>query len=302
MCCTGPDGKVPLHKIAFHWSLLFEVVDQLGEGRNWWELWVGYLTKYDRLPTHPRSQLDALAMVYKHFQQASMDFVQLMDIDFSAQLRCQCDDPLQHLVADGITVSCQLSNLCMAAPFAALSSDTHHQWGSQFRDRIYVANTKSRKLLRRFSGLQTSPEHGLPQDEFAVLVDKLRRQGQGDLACVVEAASLAGDSVTCQGWAQLFLQCLGSDAPACVLIRPGLAHLVRYFIEHRKWPSGTDHQRASLQLPGVWELCLQARASGDCASPEQASLLDHVVNLLRDLLRVRLVLFLPTLGTMYAFV
>jgi hypothetical protein len=34
--------------IAFHWSLMYKVLDELGVGANCWALWVGCLAGYAR--------------------------------------------------------------------------------------------------------------------------------------------------------------------------------------------------------------------------------------------------------------
>ena len=75
--------------------------------------------RYERTGLTP-TQLSALNInLHKHFQGATMDFVQLMGIDFAAAMECSCAVPSWQLTADGITVSCQSSSLHVMAPPAA---------------------------------------------------------------------------------------------------------------------------------------------------------------------------------------
>lgn len=130
---------------------MYDAVDQLGEGKNWWELWASRVGIYADLGKYTPAQLSALSMLYKHFQTATMDFVQLMRIDLSAAMRCDCEHPFTNLVADGITVSCQTRDLHIAAPFAPSADDSTLVWGSKFPSRIFIADKKVRASLRVFA-------------------------------------------------------------------------------------------------------------------------------------------------------
>lgn len=263
--------------------MLYDAIDGLGEGRNWWALWLEFVTRYHRMGQHTPAQLSAVSNLYKHFQAATMDFIHLMNIDFADSMRCRCEQPFQHLSADGITVSCQTRNLCMAAPFAAKPDDTNLVWGSRFGERIYVVDPAARKLLSKFSS--TSATAGLCPDEYAQLQTSLTVSKLLDLLTVVQHATRTeGDAATtkCKGWARLFLHSLSSDTPACVMIRPAQMERVEHFIANRTWGTAQDDKDAMLSLPGIWDVCVQAQASSS-SSPDFT---DSVVKVLEELLQV----------------
>lgn len=112
-------GRVIPHVIAFDWKLMYAMVADIGAGRNWWSLWLSCIVQYHKIGLHSDAQISALTLLYPHFQEATMDFVQLMGIDYANALSCTCTNPFSDIIADGITVSCQVNELNLVAPFAA---------------------------------------------------------------------------------------------------------------------------------------------------------------------------------------
>jgi hypothetical protein len=48
--------------------------------------------------------LSMISGLYKHFNEAFMDFVDLQHIEYSDFFRCRCECHFENLVADGITI------------------------------------------------------------------------------------------------------------------------------------------------------------------------------------------------------
>lgn len=281
------EGRVIPHIIAFDWKLLYATVAELGEGRNWWSLWRGCITQYHNAGTHTEAQVSALSLLYTHFQQATMDFVQLMAIDFSAALRCTCANPFSDIIADGITVSCQVSHLNLAAPYAAPSEDTELVRGSKFADRVYVNEPKARPLLRTLSAVVNKIMPRLSAIEYAELRSLLADKHEHLSAFLTLCCDECDDdgSYAPRPWARCFLRALGSDAPACIIIRVAEKPLVEHFVQHRRWREG-DETAALLSLPVLWEVALHATTTAS----RDATLLDSVVGMFDGLLKVCFVL------------
>jgi hypothetical protein len=119
------------------------------------------LTSFDviacRLGKFSNAQLAALSSVYTHFQAASMDFAQLMNIDYAKAMRCECEVPYQDLTADGTTISCQAANICIINPWCVPLEEKQLTRDSTFAQRILVHSADAPSscatlLARRGSG------------------------------------------------------------------------------------------------------------------------------------------------------
>jgi hypothetical protein len=296
-CVVPPDpssGSVTPRVIAFDWAMMYDVVDGLGEGRNWWELWLAYIMRYSSLRKFSSAQLSALSLLYTHFQQASMDFVQLMSIDFPGANRCQCARPFQDMVADGITVSCQVRNLSVVAPFAAASADAELVWGSKFAERVYLRSSRSRGLLHELTTGRKGVNLGLSAESWDELCGLLRTS-HPRLLGILEAAvyqEARGDAAIflCRIWGRDFFRSLSSNSPACVIIRPAQEELVRRFVASSSWASELESREAHAKLPVLFKLMDHATL---CVAPEddeRPALIADVVEVLRDLLEVTVLL------------
>lgn len=246
-----------------------------------------------RLGSFTQGELGALASLYKHFQTASMDFIDLFGIDFGTEMQCKCERPCLDITLDGTTVSCQSSNIHMYTPWAAAPDCDELQWGSKFGDRLYISAPKCRLQLRSFA---SSGRTGITHSDYDDLLDSLATLDATDLCAIVEAAAQELDSerglfYMCRSWAHEILHSLGSDAAACVLIRPTAKRLVQQFIKHGAcdWGSPADELLAHSYLPMLWKLCHHAscRRSRAGADPAADLFPQRVCGFLTSLLKVR---------------
>jgi hypothetical protein len=192
-----------------------------------------------------------------------MDFVDLQGIDYRAEMHCTCTRPCLDITLDGITISCQTSNLHMVVPWAAPADCEELQWGSKFNERLYVADHASRTRLLAFAA---SGVAGVKASDLEELVEGLCDLDRIALASIVEAAARQRTAPNdelyyeCHGWAEDLLHSLGSSASACVLVRPKARHLLQHFVAHENccWGSVEAEQQAHALLPMLWPLCLEA--------------------------------------------
>lgn len=243
--------------------------------------------------------MGALQSMYKHFQAATMDFVQLMRINFPESMRCECDVPYRNLTWDGTTISCQTHNLCIVQPWGAPEDESVLTYGSTFSDRLLISDLHVRRQLRVFS--REPPARGpLPEGVGLIEGDRecleagLTRSGLACVATVVSAAAHnAGESEdvqTCQAWARPLLQALSSDAPACTLVRPAAKEILQHFVAHRSWASAAAAAQAASSLPLLWAICKRIEidpSTPEAEGSEDASLVDAVVTLLQKIQEVR---------------
>lgn len=246
-----------------------------------------------RLGRFTQGELGALASLYKHFQTASMDFIDLFGIDFGTEMQCKCDRPCLDITLDGTTVSCQSSNLHMYNPWAAAPDCEELQWGSKFGDRVYISAPKCRLQLRSFAA---SGRAGITDSDFDELLDSLATVETADVCAIVEEAAQELDDergvfYTCRRWAIDILHSLGSDASACVLIRPTAKRLVQQFIKHGacSWGSPDEELLAHAYLPMLWKLCHHASCCHSHAGADPAAdrFPQRVCGFLNSLLKVR---------------
>lgn len=276
-----------------------------------------------RIGKYSPAQMGALSSLYKHFQAGTMDFVQLMNIDFAESMRCQCAHPYRNLTWDGTTISCQTRNLCIVQPWGAAADESQLTYGSTFADRLLVRSVHLRRLLRNFcrkqpKGGASLVRPGLTLAEYTHLTAELGSRAV-DLACLArvveaaarpvrvsgaaaqtagrsaaDAAAAADERQVCADWARPLLQSLGSDAPACTLVRPGGMCVLQHFVAHRTWASADDAVAAARTLPLLWAVCKHVEASPATAdaseglSPHPLTALgDAVSGLLRNIMEVR---------------
>jgi hypothetical protein len=253
-----------------------------------------------RLGKFSLAQLGALSSVYSHFQAATMDFVQLMGIDFAQAMRCGCEQPYQNLTMDGTTISCQTANLCIINPWCVPVEEKQLVHGSTFAQRILVPNARARQLLRDFARVQWSKGKrtgGVDLDELTEALCQL------DLAClaeIVRAAALPvplpdaadGPGYFSSEWASTLVKALGSDAPACTIVPPAARHLVEHLIAHSTWGPTLHHATDAitavpLLLEPTKRMLMHDHAEEHGALDMPQGLADHYKSLLRKLLEVR---------------
>lgn len=256
-----------------------------------------------RLGKFSVAQLSALSSVYNHFQAASMDFVQLMRIDFAAAMRCGCERPYQDLTMDGTTISCQTAQLCITNPWCVPSEEKQLVRGSAFAQRILVPSARARALLRDFARVVWSGRTRAGGTDLEELAGALCQVDLECLAEVVRAAAVAvpaavsaakGPLHFCSKWSSTLMLALGSDAPACTIIPAKARHLVEHLVAHSTWgPSLDDATEAMTAVPLLLEPTKRLLTGAKPAAPAGAldvqsrGVADHYKGLLRKLLEVR---------------
>ena len=269
--------------IAFHWQLLYSALDSLGDAQNWWQIWLRYIMQYESVGSHTDAQLAALAFLHKHFQQATMDMVGLMPIDFATELSCQCTGPCNEIVADGLTVSIDNSNLHIIAPFTPSQESTQLMGGSDFRQRVYVPIPAARKLLRTLTLAES--KHRLSEVDWETLTRHLQKTHPAlrDILVATCRNTDDGDFECPHEWARVFFRALSTNASACVIIKPAQFPLVEQFLKDRSWGSVANTELAIKHLFIFYKLTLNAKVM----ATQGSSLLDSVVIVVKEMLAVR---------------
>ena len=137
--------------MALHWQLLGNDLQQLAKGRSWRDLWLEHVHNAEQGGKLSKAQQAALMGLYKHYQQATMDFEQLQDGDMLSELCCTCDNPHTNLICDGVAVSCLLRNMHLQAAHYPRLGDVHVVRGSKFQDRVHVRAKSVRDALWKFT-------------------------------------------------------------------------------------------------------------------------------------------------------
>jgi hypothetical protein len=162
----------------------------------------------------------ALSSVYRHFQEACIDFVELMEIDYRAVLSCKCEVQHQHLVADGIRVSCPLSKLHLLGPWLPQHEGPIPQQlhGSAYHHRHAVQDADLRRLLRAYASAS-----GLDAASFGSMIACCQRLQRPEPADVLGALSEEQDErIVAIKWARKVLRELGANSPACAIVQEWL--------------------------------------------------------------------------------
>ena len=99
-------------------------------------------------------------MLTAQWQQGTLDFIQLMHIDYRTSF--QCEHGSEFLTADGISLGYHISQAYMARPWAS-DPDSAPVWGSNPADRLLIRDPSQRKLLLEYA------KTGLSEPQLDVL-------------------------------------------------------------------------------------------------------------------------------------
>lgn len=156
---------------------------------------------------------------HKVFQAATLDLVELMDIDWPAAFTCPSG--ARQMTADGIMIGHKLCQSHVVRPWepAADSSETLTP-GALLRSRVFVAESDCRRSLQQLTNGATG---GLSVEGLAILSETLESLPDGAperslLPFLSETEAGDGDQLLAPPKWRSLLRCLGTTAPAIQLL------------------------------------------------------------------------------------
>lgn len=140
-------------------------------------------------------------------------FARLLDIKWTEAFRCpQCGDAPQIVVCDGTQLGCRkdlLQNLQIEQSPEGQTEIT----GSKHKDRVYIVNASTRKLLAQFA---TDGADALSNEDFDDLLQRLQSEGKpAALVNILRESRTAGISPAFK----VLLKDLSRNGPASSLLQ-----------------------------------------------------------------------------------
>lgn len=96
-------------ELCFTWQVLYGAKRHITKGGFFHTHFTDLLQEYQGGLDGEYWVLEAMQSLYPHFRDAVMDFVDLMELPYRAELSCKCDSKNQFLIFDGLTVACKRS-------------------------------------------------------------------------------------------------------------------------------------------------------------------------------------------------
>ena len=150
--------------IAFSYELLYAwTYKHRHGGIPWHSSWRDTVEKYEAATV--QNKIYYFRNFKKHFREATFDFIQLQNIDYSAAFQCPHND---GLIVDGITLGFHKDQASFAVPWEALGDGNHFHKGSSFDSRIFLQQKDIRFLL-----LMHCSNKGLADEDFLNLTNML---------------------------------------------------------------------------------------------------------------------------------
>jgi hypothetical protein len=205
-----------------------------------WTTWKALMKKYF-ISTMTHRQQTALHSLYRHFEAAVMDFVDLQDLPYAHVLRCKCAVGHQYLSADALMVCCKRQALCVCGPWLKEQPGTGEplveaHFPSEYADCFAILHTQLRQDLRAATAASGCDNNDVvaPQQECAELEASNKLRGIATaLTTIVDGNGLitrtaAGSQVFNEN-ARKFLRELSANSPACAIAHASdLAPLQRW--------------------------------------------------------------------------
>lgn len=218
--CPFSSEPLGVFELCFHWDLLFRALRMLLSGNHFYSMWTFQMQAY--ASQLEEAQLRGLQSLARHFQEAVMDFVDMMQLPFGDVLRCRCESTHRCLVVDGLTLSVPASRLLQTVPWlpeqpGAGEERVPLKYGSDYQSRFVFRSKDVRGKLR----LLTSAS-GASLEAYAALINLLEEPGLQTLRAALAtggagAAYIDGPVVKCLPWANTFLRELSSSSPSCIV-------------------------------------------------------------------------------------
>lgn len=238
-------------ELCFAWSFLYKCRDDLEEGCLFFQMLRG-LIKSLRRAGWSIDHLAAMQSLYKPLQEAVFDFVDLMRIDYVQVMSCSCPESGQHLVADGVRVSCKSDQQCLFGNWLPIPPDDPEAQelaalGSHRESRFVVRDYCSRETLRKLTH-----RDGAGQLEVNALQEWCTAYNKP--LSVLMQLTTAGGILRCSNsrffviqWAQGFIHELGAHSPAVAIANLGCVPLIMKCVSAVKFKLGMPVQGPSPQ-------------------------------------------------------
>ncbi|XP_072021477.1 uncharacterized protein [Amphiura filiformis] len=194
-----------------YYGVLFSYLHHMLEGRN-------PLAACHRAYSHSHIFLSGTKCIPLHkLRLAWNSFARLLDIEWTTGFVCpQCGDQPRIIVCDGTMLGCR-KDLLHRLECETPSTEQTPMVGSKHRDRVYIADAKTRKLLAKYASL-SKPVTPLTPDEYQELVNGLQHLGLTSLVNLL-AQQNNGDSRIAPSSLASFLKDLARNGPASSLLQ-----------------------------------------------------------------------------------
>jgi hypothetical protein len=251
-------------ELCFTWEVLNDAINALtSKGTFVWTTWKALMQKYF-ISIMIHRQLTALHSLYRHFEAAVMDFVDLQNLPYAHVLRCKCAVRHQHLSADALMVCCKRCALCVSGPWLKEQPATGEplveaHFASEFADRFAIQDTQLREDLRAtiaVSGCDVNDLIALWHQCARLEADSKLRGIATALTTIVVGDGLvtpnaAGSQVLREN-ARKFLRELSAKSPACAIVHAcDVALLQRWISAVEGALAGTD-AAAAVVVSQAW--------------------------------------------------
>jgi hypothetical protein len=291
-------------ELCFSWQLLYEGVSDVAAGMHFFTRFQRMLLTYSSVGWAP-TQLAVMQSLYRPLKGSTMDFVDLMDLPYQDVLACKCSEPLQHLAADGITVSCKRSMLHLEGGWLPQQPEEgaplmQSRSGSPYHARFVLRNPVLRSLLHPLGSA-----NGMTVQQRAALLQHCEENQETDVLLLAarweDGLVLGGDaSLLAVDWARPFLHDISSNSPAIALVTLADAALLDRWIEQigaalaatntqlaaaamSEWSRGDDTQ-CHTSMPRFW--LLMRHVQQYAAAQDKAPLCAAVTNIITQIVSV----------------
>ena len=211
------EGVLGTFELFFHWDVIFKALQELEKGHFFFDKWVRLLDTYKNVGVSDALLCAMSKSLYRHFREAVIDGVELMNLDYGSALRCACAQPLQSLVADGVTLSCGLSKLFLVGPWLPQQQDgvpVMLREGSLYDSRFAVRDASLRSELRAWASVK-----GVPLPAFEAMMQRCAAAlGSSAESALRTLAVEEQEAIRAVCWARPLLRELGVDSPACAAV------------------------------------------------------------------------------------
>jgi hypothetical protein len=295
-------------ELCFSWSFLYKCRDELEDGSLFYQMLRNMIKAYTRLSWWNKDRLAALQSLYRPLKETIFDFVYLMNIPYVQTLQCKCPEAGQHLIADGVMVSCKRDALRLYGNWLPAQAEGDQaperaMFGSHKESRFLVRDWCSRETLRKLA----SSRSGEGADEVVPIASRewcdIQYEALGKLMLPAEEGGVvqsSGSSFHVFDWAKGFCYEIGAHSPAVALVNIGcVPGLLRWTaeVQSRLEASGGDAQsqwrsddieQAKVALKPIYPFLKTVHNAASQAEWQLICACAH--QLVEDLVKVRLLL------------
>lgn len=295
------DGALGTFELLFHWDLLFKAQQELEKGHFFFDKWMRQMDTYKNLGLSDAELCAMSKSLYRHFREAVIDCVELMDIDYSQALRCACAEPLQSLVADGVMLSCGLSKLHLLGPWLPQEQDGEpllQYEGSLYDSRFAVRDDALRSELRAWASVK-----GVDLSAFELTMRRCTIALGEDVAAALRGLAIHEERVRVVEWARELVRELGVDSPACAAVPAPAVDLVLEWADVTRgalqrpaaergdtmaaWSTPTRIRALREAVPVLYRALRVVQRQAVLAEPEDVGAVSVLLRLITDLAEVR---------------